>query len=110
MERGWCSQTRLALRFQREPISTYDRKSRGEEQPALSVQQLLEGPLYVHPVPDPRHPEVYQVLLLEVWQVAAVDLIVHEGLFVLTQVQALQPVGHVWLSPQVHRLSRKRLI
>lgn len=51
-------------------------ESVGPAQPPLSVQQLLQGPLYVHAVPDPRHPQVDEVLLLQVGQVAAVDLVV----------------------------------
>lgn len=68
----------------------------------LSVLQQLEGPLDVHAVADPGHAQVYQVLFLQRGQVGALDLIVQESVPVLPQVQALQPVRHVVLAPQLH--------
>lgn len=108
----WCCQPLLGHHtFQHKPISTYKKGvCEGPGQPPLSVQQLFQSPFYVHPMPNSSHPKIYQVFLLKVWQVAAVNLIVHERLLVFTQVQTFQPVCHVWFRPQVDRLSCKRLI
>lgn len=110
--RDWCCQPLLGHHtFQHKPISTYKKGvCEGPGQPPLSVQQLFQSPFYVHPVPNSSHPKIYQVFLLEVWQMAAVNLIVHERLLVFTQVQTFQPVCHIWFRPQVDRLSCKRLI
>lgn len=68
----------------------------------LSVLQQFKGPFDVHAVAHPCHTQVYQVLLLQRGQVGALDLIVQESVPVLPQVEALQPVGHIMLAPQLH--------
>ncbi len=75
----------------------------------LSVLQQLQGPLDVHAVAHPRHAQVYQVLFLQRGQVGAFDLIVQESVPVLPQVEALQPVRHVVLAPQLHGFGGKGL-
>lgn len=53
---------------------------------------------------DARHPQLGEVVLGEGRQVGALDLVLLEAGAVLAQVDALQPVPHVVLVPQVQGL------
>lgn len=59
---------------------------------------------------DARHAQVDEVLLLQAGQMAALDVVVHEGVSVLGQVEALQPVGHVLLAPGQNGLGGEGLV
>lgn len=54
--------------------------------PVSSVQEDFQRPLDVHSVTHTSHAQVDQILLLQVGQMAALDIIVHKGIPVLAQV------------------------
>ena len=71
---------------------------------ASAAVQLPERALDVHAVAHARDAQLHEVVLGERRQVRALDLVVLEAVAVLAQVDALQPVAHVELAPELQGL------
>lgn len=76
----------------------------GRERGASAAVQLPERALDVHAVAHARDAQLHEVVLGERRQVRALDLVVLEAVAVFAQVDALQPVAHVELAPELQGL------
>lgn len=80
------------------------RSRNGRGSGASAAIQLPERTLDVHAVANACDAQLHEVVLGERRQVCAFDLMVLEAVSVLAQVDALQPVAHIELAPELQGL------